>query len=121
VTDLDAVRQACRPIARWWRAYEHGGYPDPDTLARATTRARLLGPVPGHLGEAIAYVIDGCQDLNYQNAHAAFSRIAAVAEQARTLTLADLDDLSARPPEQLCLAGIPSAPRAATKRRTHRR
>lgn len=121
MTDLEAIRQACRPIARWWRAYQQGGYPDPHTLARATTRARLLGPVPGLLGEAIAYVVDGCQDLNYQKAHSAFSRIAALAERAGPLTLADLDDASARPPQQLCLSGIPTAPLVAPKRRVHRR
>jgi hypothetical protein len=119
--DLDAIRQACRPIARWWRAYEQGGYPDPHTLARATTRARLLGPVPGHLGEAIAYIVDGCQDLNYQKAHAAFSRIATLAEQAGPLTIADLDDSSARPPEQLRLSGIRTAPLPALRQRGHRR
>ena len=119
--DLDAIRQACRPLARWWRAYEQGGDPDPHTLARATTRARLLGPVPGLLGEAIAYIVDGCQDLNYQKAHAAFNRIAAAAEQAGPLTVADLDDASARPPQHLCLAGIPAAQLATPKRRVQRR
>ena len=120
MTDLEAVRQACRPIARWWRAYERGVYPDPAALARATARARLLGAIPGALGEAITYIVEGCQDLNYPRAHAAFNRVAAAAERPGPLTLDDLEEPAAGGAEQLCLAGIP-APMALGSRSRRRR
>lgn len=118
--DLDAVRQACQPIARWWRAYLDGADPDPQALARATTRARLLGPVPGAVGRAITYILSGCPDLDYRKAHAAFSRIAAVADRSDHPAAASLADPSPGEAVQLSLAGIPAG-RPTKRRRAGRR
>lgn len=113
--DPDALRQACQPIARWWQAYLEGAEPDPASLARATARARLLGPLPGPVGRALRYVISGCPDLDYHKTHDAFTRIAAAAN-------------SPTPPApqrqpvgvQLSLAGMPAALRLRPNRATGR-
>lgn len=119
--DLDALRQACEPIARWWQTTQASGRADPDTLARAVRRARLLGPVPGPLGAALAYILDGCPDLYYPKVHAAFSRVASAAAATDPPTLNELARLAADPvPVQLSLAGIPAAD-TNHKRRASRR
>lgn len=120
MVDLDALRQACEPIARWWQTTQTSGRADPDTLARAVRRARLLGPVPGPLGAALAYILDGCPDLDYPKVHAAFSRVASAATAGDRPTLAEL----ARPPDpvpvQLSLAGIPAADTRHQRRASRR-
>ena len=120
VVDLDALRQACEPIARWWQTTQTTGRADPDTLARAVRRARLLGPVPGPLGAALAYILDGCPDLDYPKVHAAFSRVASAA----AIDPASLNELAQSPADpvavQLSLAGIPAAD-TTHKRKASRR
>jgi hypothetical protein len=113
--DLDALRQACQPIARWWQAYLDGAEPDPARLARATARARLLGPLPGPIGRALRYVISGCPDLDYHKTHAAFTRIAAAAHSPTR-------PAPARQPfaVQLSLAGMPAALRLRPNRAARR-
>lgn len=120
MVDLDALRQACEPIARWWQTTQKSGSADPDTLARAVRRARLLGPVPGPLGAALAYILDGCPDLDYPKVHAAFTRVASAATTDPP-TLNELARLAVDPvPVQLSLAGIPTAD-TNHKRRASRR
>lgn len=75
--DLDAVRQACEPIGRWWERTQTTGRADPVRLARAVSRTKLLGPLPGPLGAALAYILAGCPDLDYPKVCAAFDRVAA--------------------------------------------
>jgi hypothetical protein len=106
--DPDALRQACQPIARWWHAYLDGNQPDPATLARATARARLLGPVPGPTGRALRYVVSGCPDLDYHKAHAAFTQIAAAADGIRPLPKSFPNRRQEPQAVQLCLAGMPA-------------
>lgn len=84
VTDHEAIRQACQPLARWWHAYQHGTQPDPDRLARAASRARLLGPVPGPVGHALALILEAPEDLDYPELEAAFTCIARAADQPPT-------------------------------------
>lgn len=117
--DLDAVRQACKPIARWWQTTQTTGRADPDTLARAVRRARLLGPVPGPLGAALAYILDGCPDLDYPKVHAAFSRVASAAAATDNATLNELARPADPVPVHLSLAGIPAAD-TTHKRRSRR-
>ncbi|WP_262323523.1 hypothetical protein [Acidiferrimicrobium sp. IK] len=122
MVDLDAVRQACEPIARWWQTTQTSGRADPDTLARAVRRARLLGPVPGPLGAALAYILAGCPDLDYPKVHAAFSRVASAAAATDRPTLRELAQPPADPVPvavQLSLAGIPAD--TTHKRRASRR
>jgi hypothetical protein len=106
--DPDALRQACQPIARWWRAYLGGIEPDPATLARATARARLLGPVPGPTGRALRYVVSGCPDLDYHKARAAFTQIAAIADGVPPQPRPAPNKPQESPAVQLCLAGMPA-------------
>jgi hypothetical protein len=76
---LPAIRRACQPIASWWDDYLSTGQAGPDRLDKALADARALGPLPGRLGEALAYIIAGClRDLNYTDASAAFDRVAAI-------------------------------------------
>lgn len=113
--DPDALRQACQPIARWWQAYLQGAEPDPASLARATARARLLGPLPGAVGRALSYVISGCPDLDYHKTHAAFTRIAAAANSPTRPAP------QRQPAEvQLTLAKMPAALRPRPDRATTR-
>lgn len=107
VVDLDAVRQACEPIARWWQTTHDSGRADPDSLARAVRRARLLGPVPGPLGAALAYILDGCPNLDYPKVHAAFSRVVTAAATDRP-TLVERHGRLIPVPVQLSLGGIPA-------------
>lgn len=115
----DVIRQACEPIGKWWQQAQLTGHPDPEQLRRSVRRARLLGPVPGPLGEALAYILDGCPDLDYPKVHAAFSRVTSAG--AVGPTRADLGEEPAVPkaPLQLCLAGMPAPMcRPATRRRS---
>ena len=81
--DLPTIRRACQPIARWWDNYRTTGQADPDRLDQALVDARALGPLPGRLGQALAYIIAGCRpDLNYADVSAAFDRLAAVGRGA---------------------------------------
>jgi hypothetical protein len=113
MVDPAAVHQACQPLARWWRRYQDGESPDPGRLARAASRAKLLGPVPGPLGEALAYIVEGQPTpADYDKLCAAFTRIADAAGQGK-LTLADLGDIAVaadgcdeQQVTQLCLDGI---------------
>jgi len=76
--DLATLRRACAPVARWWEDHLASGDADPDTLAAALGPARALGPVPGRLGAALAYLVAGCPGLDYASACAAFTHVAAV-------------------------------------------
>ncbi len=76
--DLGALRRACAPVARWWEDHLRGGDADPDALEAALGPTRALGPVPGRLGAALAYLVAGCPDLDYPSACAAFTHVAAV-------------------------------------------
>lgn len=78
VVDLATLRRACAPVARWWEDHLASGDADPDTLAAALGPARALGPVPGRLGAALAYLVAGCPGLDYASACAAFTHVAAV-------------------------------------------
>jgi hypothetical protein len=81
--DLPTIRRACLPVARWWDDYLTTGQADPDSLDQALFDARALGPVPGRLGEALAYIIAGClPNLNYADASEAFDRVASVGRGA---------------------------------------
>jgi hypothetical protein len=119
--DLPTIRRACQPVARWWDDYLTTGQADPDSLDQALVDARALGPVPGRLGEALAYIIAGClPNLNYADASAAFDRVAAV---GRGATIEALDTIatpsplaqpgaaaaSTTPGQQLAFPGITAA------------
>ena len=109
VLDRDAIRQACEPIARWWQHTLGGGGADPAGLSRAVSRAKLLGPVPGPLGASLAYIVDGCPDLDYPKVHAAFSRVAAAAGPDGPTPLDLGEGGSEGLPVQLRLDGIDGA------------
>jgi hypothetical protein len=117
MVDRYAVRQACEPIARWWQTTQESGRADPDNLARAVRRARLLGPVPGPLGTALAYILEGCPDLDYPRVQAAFTRVTAAARTDETNPAALSDEPSVDSPVQLCFAGIPSPETNVTRQR----
>jgi hypothetical protein len=119
--DLAAVHQACQPIAAWWTTYrDHPQHPDPEALRRANARAQLLGPIPGPLGDALAYIVSGAPDLDIDRIQAAFEQITTAAHQTH-LQPHDLDHRSTQPPTQLSLPGLPTPnqpdPPAPRKRR----
>jgi hypothetical protein len=93
--------------------------------------ARGLGPISGRLGHTLAYIIAGClPNLNYQDAAAAFDRVAAIGRggpidaghRAPTEPPPTKTGSAVGPPalgEQLCLPGLPpAAPPARLSRKT---
>lgn len=113
----DAIREACDPIGRWWQDAQETGRPDPEQLQRSVRRARLLGPLPGPLGEALAYILDGCPDLDYARVHAAFSRVLAVGSAGPTdEDLGEEAGAQGRLPLQLRFASMTAPAARATAR-----